>query len=117
MSGGAAEGVGDVVVAGEAMAADGEVAQGSHDCRAAACRAHHLAGRVERCQQMHGRPPRTAGSLAVDRDHPHPTGRVRGRRVAGQDDNTVVPAHYLIDGVSPSRAAARDLADAWVDPD
>jgi len=37
--------------------------------------------------------------------------------VAGQDDNTVVPAHYLIDGVSPSRAAACDLADAWADPD
>ena len=46
-----------------------------------------------------------------------PPGGSRGRRVAGQDDNTVVPAHYLIDGVSPSRAAACDLADAWADPD
>jgi hypothetical protein len=37
--------------------------------------------------------------------------------VASQDDNTVMPAHYLINGVSPPRATARDLADALVDPD
>jgi len=44
---------------------------------------------VERCQQMNGRPPRTAGSLAVDRDHPHPTGRVR---VAGWPARTTTPS-------------------------
>jgi hypothetical protein len=61
----------------------------------------HLAHRGEPCRRP--RPP------ASHRAGP-------GRPVAGQDDNTVVLAHYLINGVSPPRATARDLADARVDP-
>jgi hypothetical protein len=38
--------------------------------------------------------------------------------VASQgDNNTVIPAHYLIDGVSPPRAQQAILPTPWIDPD